>query len=103
MIWVMICYNVLVDITSFRSARSLHRFRPIKRCLWEDFNPIWGFDCKHYFFVKNIDDRHDHLAIDDDSFALGTDESLHNCEPPDYLGRLDSLHYLGHAQQIGLS
>ena len=62
----------------YPESRSLHRFRPIKRFLWDDFNPIWGFDCKHYFIVTNFDDSHDNLAIDYDGFALGTDERFND-------------------------
>ncbi len=29
---------------SFRNSRSLHRDCPIRRFLWDDFNPIWGID-----------------------------------------------------------
>ena len=67
------------------------------------FNPIWGIDCKHYFFVKNIDDSHDNLAIDDDGFTLGTDESFNDREPPVFLGMLNSLMLSGARQLIGLS
>ena len=81
---------------SFQNSRLLHHFGPIRRFLWEDFNPLWGFDCKHYFIVKNIDDSHDNLAIDYDGFALGTDESFNDCEPPVFWGCLFASCYLGH-------
>ena len=57
-------------------------FRRIRCFLWEDFNPFWSIECQHHFPVKNIDDGHDDVAIDDDSFALGTNESLHDSGPP---------------------
>jgi hypothetical protein len=53
-----------------RSAwASGYGFRPIRCFLWEDFNPFWSIDFQHHFFVKNIDDGHDHFAIDDDGFV----------------------------------
>ena len=101
-----LCFNQSIAVSAsglgamvmvfFRSSRPLHRFRPIRRFLCEDFNPIWGIDCKHYFFVTNIDDRHYNLAIDYDGFALGTDESFNDCEPPVFLGMFNSPMFLFH-------
>ena len=67
------------------------------------FNPIWGIDGKHYFLVTTFDDCYDHLAIDDDGFALGTDESFNDFDPPVFLGMLNSLMLSGARQLIGLS
>ena len=78
----MTVWPVILQSPNLLAWARGYGFRRIRCFLWEDFNPFWSIECQHHFPVKNIDDGHDDVAIDDDSFALGTNESLHDSGPP---------------------